>query len=284
MILMGENAMRDSTQESARTAVLEQVLHHHFIHAQRGLLPAIVSPYKLKQVLDIHCRIGAWAVDMVQSYPNIRVIGLDSDPIAIDIARRNAEIGQLSRVRFYESQPLKRLPLADASFDFVHSLQLVPMLRPDEWPDFLRECRRVMKSGAAITVTSLSIGPTSSEAYQRILLLFDMLLRQLGYGFTERAGTTPQGVHLFELLKAAGFLDASYAIHPVNFGGPNNAGGRACCHLLADIARKNKAVFLEHNMIGSREFDALFLQKQRDVDSAAYCSAGALISVTAYAP
>lgn len=276
--------MIESVQENALIAVLEQVMHHHLTKAQRGLLPSTIHPHKLKYVLDINCRIGAWAIDLALSYPGVHVTGLDGDAAFIDLARRNAEIGAVSHARFYESNPLKLLPLANATFDFVHSLQLAPVFRPDEWPFFLSECKRVMKPGAAITLTSLSIGPTSSDAYQRLLTLFDALLLKLGYGFSEWSGTATPGVYLFRLLKEAGFVNPSYTISPVNFGGTNNAGGRACCQLLVGIAKKQRPLFLEHNMIGAEEFDALLLQKQHDVGEANYCTTGALITATAYAP
>ena len=276
--------MIESEQESALVAVLEQVLHHHLTQAQRGLLPAALSPHKLKQVLDINCRIGAWAIDVALSYPGVHVTGLDGDKEFINLARRNAEIGAVNRVRFYESQPLKHLPLADASFDFVHSVQFAPVFRPHEWSFFLSECKRVMKPGGAIALTSLSIGPTSSHAYQGLLTLFDALLLKLGYGFSEQAGSGRPGVHLFRLLKEAGFVNASYTIFPVNFGGANNPGGRACCQLLAGIARKQKPLMLENHMIGAEEFDALLLEKQHDIGEPEYCTTGALISAAAYAP
>ena len=206
------------------------------------------------------------------------------DAAFIELARRNAEIGAVSHARFYEFNPLKRLPLANATFDFVHSLQLAPIFRPAEWPFFLSECKRVMKPGAAITLTSLSIGLTSSNAYQRLLIMFDALLLKLGYGFSERAGTATPGVYLFRLLKEAGFVSPSYTISPVNFGGTNNAGGRACCQLLAGIAQKQKPLFLAHNIIGAEEFDALLREKQHDIGEVDYCTIGALITATAYAP
>lgn len=276
--------MIESVQESTLVAVLEQVLHHHLTQAQRGLLPSSINSHALKQVLDINCRIGAWAIDMALSYPHMHVTGLDNDTLFIEVARRNAEIGAVSRARFYEANPLKPLPLADATFDFVHSLQISPIFRPHEWPFFLHECRRVMKPGAAITLVSLSIGPTSSNAYQRLLKMFDTLLLKLGYGFSDRPGTGTPGVYLFRLLKEAGFVDVSYTIYPVNFGGINNPGGRACCQLLAGIAKKQKSLFLEHDMISSEAFDALLLEKLRDIGEANYCTTGALIAATAYAP
>ena len=276
--------MIESEHDSALVAVLEQVMHHHLTQAQGGLLPPTISPSKLKQVLDINCRIGAWPIDLALSYPGVHITGLDGNSTFIDLARRNAEIGAVNRVRFYESHPLKPLPLANASFDFVHSLQLAPVFRPGEWPFFLSECKRVMKPGAAIALTSLSVGPTSSSAYQRLLRLFDALLLKLGYGFSERAASSTPGVHLFRLLKEAGFVNASYSISPVNFGGANNAGGRACCQLLAGIAKKQKPLMLEHQIVEAEEFDALLQEKQHDISEAEYCTTGALISAIAYAP
>jgi len=283
-VYIGGIWMIESAQENALIAVLEQVMHHHLTQAQRGLLPSTINPHKLKYVLDINCRIGAWAIDLALSYPGVHVTGLDGDAAFIDLARRNADIGAVSRTRFYESNPLKRLPLANATFDLVHSLQLAPVFRPGEWPFFLSECKRVMKPEAAITLMSLSIGPTSSDAYQRLLTMFDALLLKLGYSFSERPGTGTPGVYLFRLLKEAGFVNPSYTIHPVNFGGTNNAGGRACCQLLAGIAQKQKPLFLEHNMIHAEEFDALLQEKQHDIGEANYCTTGALIVASAYAP
>ena len=276
--------MIESAQESAMVAVLEQVMHHHLTQAQRGLLPSPIAPHKLNHVLDINCRIGAWAIDLALSYPGVHVTGLDGDSVFIDLARRNAEIGAVGRARFYESHPLKPLPLANASFDFVHSLQLSPLFRPQEWPFFLSECKRVMKQGAPIALVSLSIGPTSSDAYQRLLLLFDALLHKRGYNFSEYVGTSTPGVHLYRLLKDAGFVNASYTVHPVNFGGPGNSGGRACCQLLANIAKKQKPLMLEYDIIDAEAFDALLQEKQRDIGEAHYCTTGALISAIAYAP
>ncbi len=276
--------MIESEHQSALVAVLEQVMHHHLTQAQRGLLPSAIAPSTLKQVLDVNCRIGAWAIDLALSYPGVQVTGLDGDGEFINLARLNAEIGAVNRVRFYQSPPLKSLPLADGSFDFVHSLQLSPMFRPHEWPFFLGECRRVMKSGAAIALTSLSIGPTSSNAYQRLLVLFDALLLKLGYGFSEHAGSSTPGVHLFRLLKNAGFVNTSYTVSPVNFGGANNPGGRACCQLLAGIAKKQKPFMIEQQLIEDEEFDSLLGQKQQDISELDYCTTGALISAIAYAP
>ncbi|HLZ60317.1 MAG TPA: class I SAM-dependent methyltransferase [Ktedonosporobacter sp.] len=93
-----------STPGSTRTSshVLEQVLHHHIVQAHKGLLPPSINPYGLKRVLDVHCQTGAWAIDLARTYPEIHVIGIDTDPALIEIARHNTEISQMKHVLFYE--------------------------------------------------------------------------------------------------------------------------------------------------------------------------------------
>ncbi len=273
--------MIETAQESALVGVLEQVLHHHFTQALQGLLPCGVNSHKLKQVLDVNCRIGAWAIDLALSYPGVTVTALDCDPEFIAMARRNAEVAALNRARFYEADLLKPLQLADGSFDFVHQFSLAPFFRPDEWPIFLQECMRVMKPGAVINLVSLSLGPSSSDSYQQIVMLVDKLMRLAGYGFADRAGLVWPGVHLCRLLREAGFANVTYVIRPVDFGGWNNSAGRACCQLLLNEVKKFRHLFLHFNLIDGEEFDMMTLKKQKDFGEVSFCSTGAIISAFA---
>lgn len=276
--------MMESAEESTLIGVLEQVLHTHLTQALEGLLPTTIDPYALKQVLDVSCRMGAWPIDLALSYPNVMVTGLENDARLVDMARRNMEIGNVHDVRFYEANPLAPFPFAAASFDLIHVLQVLPMFRPEEWPTFLRECQRVLKPGGTINLVSLSLGPSSSASYQRVLSLVDALLHVLRYNFFDYPGTTTPGVHLCRLLNTAGFTNISYVIRPVNFGGMSNASGRATCQLLLKSVQKLKPLFVQNQLIDDEGFDLLLQQKQRDINDAAFCATGALFSVTADMP
>ena len=263
------------------TGVLEQVLHHHLTDALQGLLPHTINTYKLKQVLDVNCRTGAWAIDLVLACPGVHVTGIDSDIRFIETARHNAEVGKVRFVRFYEAIPAKPFNFADQTFDLVHQAMFTPTLQPNEWPAFLQQCMRVMKSGASINLTSLSLGPNSSEAYQRLISLREQLLFAQGYSFSEWPGPCSPGVHLCRLVNEAGFTNTTYTIHPLDLGGWNNSAGRACSQLFLNDIKRHKFLFLEYNLIHSEEFDALITQQQKDLGEADFCGTGALISVHA---
>jgi ubiquinone/menaquinone biosynthesis C-methylase UbiE len=261
--------------------VLEQVLHHHFTQALGGLLPSATNPHKLRQVLDVNCHTGLWAIDLALSYPSITITGIDSSHESIEIARQSAELAALSRVRFYETDLRKALNLSDNSFDLVHLFTNTPLLRPAEWPMLLRECKRVMRPGAVINLASMSFGPSSSEAYQRIVMLSDQLRHAQGYSFSDRPGTSTPGVYFCRMLREAGFADVRYEIHPVNFGGWNNSAGRSCCQLFLQDMTRLKHLLLEYELIEAQDFDEMVAQKREDIVNIEYCASGGIISAVA---
>lgn len=269
----------EKSPSTTLTGVLEQALHHHFTHALQGLLPSAIHAHKLKQVLDVQCRIGAWAIDLALAYPGVTVTGLDNNEQLIEMARRSAEIGNVQHVRFYTASPFERLLFDDSTFDFVHLSMAMTLFRPSEWQSFLQECLRVLKPGGHLNIVSLSLGPGSSEAYQRLLVTIDKLLLAQGYGFSNTPGTTSPGVHLAHMMRAANFSDVAYVIRPVNLGGGNNPAGRACCQLLLNDIRRLKHYFLEYKLLSSQGFDRLIEQKQKDIGEPDFCAMGALISV-----
>lgn len=262
-------------------SALEPMVHHYFTRVLQGLLPPAINPHQLRQVLDVNCRIGTWAIDFASAYPGVTVTGLDNNRQFIDLARCNAEVSNSKQVRFYEAGLSQSLSFGDEIFDGVHMRMLTPVFRSSEWPGFLKECRRVMKSAAFINLVSLSLGPSSSNAYQRAIVLVDQLLQALGYSFSNRSGTSSPGVFLCHLLREAEFANVTYSIRPVHLGGWENAAGRACCELLLNDMRENKPLFLEYKLISSDEFDTLIAQEQKDIGEIDFCATGALISVVA---
>jgi ubiquinone/menaquinone biosynthesis C-methylase UbiE len=273
--------MNEDPSGEALTGVLEQVLHHHFTHSLHGLLPSTINVHKLRQALDLNCRIGSWVIDLALSYPGTLATGLDNRPQFVAMARRNAAVGNLSRARFYEADLTKPLQFADSTFDLLHLSMSSVLFRPDEWPAFLAECMRVMKPGACINLLNVSAGPSSSEAFQRIVVLIDQILYKHGYNFSTYSGTTSPGVYLCRMLRESGFVDVTYTIHPINFGGWNNASGRACCQLILNDIKRARPIFLECQLTSAEEFDALIAQQEKDISDMYFCGTGAIISAVA---
>lgn len=280
LLLLKKGPMEDSSN-LAPMSVLEQVQHYHLTQALQGLLPPTIDAHKLKQVLDLNCQIGAWAIDLALAYPGVVVTGLDSDSRAIDVARRNTGAGSIKNVLFYEADLREMLSLREDTFDLVHLFTSQPLLRPGEWPSLLQECMRVMKPGATINLVYKIFGPGSSDAYQRCFVLIDQLFRTTGLSFSDKPGTFAQGVYFCRLLQQAGFTASNYIIRPVDLGGWNNPGGRACSRLWLKKLLELKKLFIQLDMISSEELDELIVQTEKDIGEVDFCATAALISVFA---
>lgn len=271
----------DNPDSIALMSVLEQTLHKHFTHALQGLLPPTLTSLKLKHVLDISCHTGAWAIDLALAYPGVTVLGLDREQSLIEVARRNAEIGNVRHVRFYQVSSWDAFAFPENSFDLIHMSVPGPLLHPAEWSRFLSYCRGILRPNGKINLVGLSLGPGSSEAYQRMCVAIDKVLLEQDYGFSTNPGTTTPGVYFPRLLREANFDDVTYLIRPINLGGPNNLEGRTCCRLIFLQVKRIKHVFLQYQVLQSDEFDTLIAQTLEDSMRPDFCAFGALLSAVA---
>lgn len=126
-----------------------------------GLLPGDV-------VLDLGCGSGThfdWIANLIG--PEGRIVGLDSDPDNLDIAReRIANASYRDRVKLVEGSLAEQLPFDDGAFDMVWcagSLQYVakPVAA-------IREMMRVVRPGGRVAaqdveMASMLLGPMSDE-------------------------------------------------------------------------------------------------------------------------
>ncbi len=114
---------------------------HRFLVAEAGLEPG-------HDVLEVGCGTGNLALLARRSHPDARVVGLDPDPKALDLARRKAARRalplQLDR-GFADA-----LPYPDASFDRVLSAFMLHHLEPAGKLPMLREVRRVLRPGGRL--------------------------------------------------------------------------------------------------------------------------------------
>lgn len=270
-----------STGGGAIVGVLEQVVHHHLIQAQQGLLPPDIQAGTFKDVLDLNCRTGAWAIDLSLSYPGTHVTGLDSSPQLLEIARQHANVSNLDCTSFTEHHSGQKFPFDDESFDLVHFSMFLPIIYPRDWPTVLRDCWRVIKPGGSINLANLALGPGSSSAYQQVMQLLTRFFSLQGYAFAEQAGALSHGVYLCPLLREVGFEEVTYRLYPVKLGGWNNASGRACCQLFLREVQQNRQVFLDQGLIEGAEFDAIVAQKQQDLRDPVFYASGVLLVISA---
>ncbi len=274
---------RRHKDEYAIPGSLEQTLHFHFTHTLQGLVPNTIDAYQLQQVLDIHCRSGAWAIDLALSFPGVRVIGIDEDPTYLETARQYATVSNLTDTIFEQADLTCPLPFHTNSFDFIHLLTTSPLLKPTQWDALLLECQRILKHGQSINLIGTSFGPGSSTTYQQMTLLRDRLLRLQGYSFADSdiPRTSHPGPYFSRMLHKAHFTDIQYKLFPINYGGFNNAAGRASSQYFLQEMRQSKELLVQYGLVTATDFDALLEQKKKDIAAIDYCATGMMISATA---
>jgi ubiquinone/menaquinone biosynthesis C-methylase UbiE len=149
------------------------------------------------RVLDVASGRGAVI------FPCAARVGRTGAVIGVDLAEQmvlatNAEAMQRGLVGRVQVMDAEHLDFADASFDRV-LCGFGIMFFPDQ-PRALGECRRVMKSGGRLAVSTWGISPTSE---------IRVAMAELGIPSARPPGWITESDELSKLLIAAGFTDVS---------------------------------------------------------------------------
>jgi len=126
-------------------------------------IPRLLQISAASNVLEIGCGAGGCALHFGATI-GCSVTGIDLNAHGIRAAEHSAEAQQLAdRVRFLEHNAGTRLPFSDDTFDAAYSNDAFCHI-PNR-PGLLRECRRVLKSGARLLFSDALVvnGPVSNE-------------------------------------------------------------------------------------------------------------------------
>ena len=100
--------------------------------------------------LDIECGTGGFAIDLaLNGGRKVEVVGVDSDPERLLLARGKAEMKKLDRIEFQTAQAT-HVDFPDGSFDFVVAdLSLLPV---ESLVPAWKEAVRVARKGAPVVI------------------------------------------------------------------------------------------------------------------------------------
>jgi len=99
-----------------------------------------------KRTLDAGCGAGYGSAELARAALN--VVGIDSAPGAIEYARANYPLPNLT----FEQASCEALPHADGSFDLIVAFEVIEHLR--DWSRFLREARRTLAPNGQFIVST----------------------------------------------------------------------------------------------------------------------------------
>ena len=107
------------------------------------------------KVLEFGCNYGATAI--VLAALGARVVGVDIDAFALELARENvARYGMSDRVELVSYEATSPLSFSDATFDHVVCNSVLEYVEGNELHDVQREIDRVLKPGGLILVAGTS--------------------------------------------------------------------------------------------------------------------------------
>lgn len=124
--------------------------HPDGLYGQARLVERLVRAHDVRAVLETGSGKGFNCIFLAARNPGTRFVGIDRTPLHLQISRDRGRA--LSNLRFEEGD-FCALPMADASFDLVFSVEASCYAdTPEKLERMLAEVRRVLKPGGRFTL------------------------------------------------------------------------------------------------------------------------------------
>jgi ubiquinone/menaquinone biosynthesis C-methylase UbiE len=206
---MGDYVHGYGTREQQR--LVEQAEHwrHRLIAAGTTLSPGT-------RLLEVGCGVGAVLAVLGQEFPGVVLHGADIEPKQLEFARGHLERAGVDATLL--EADARALPYEDESFDHVWMMWFLEHI--DDPPEVLREARRVLVQGGAITAIEVDYSTCRAEPSTAAL---DALIRTMVRGMAA-SGWSDAGTRLPGWLLEAGFREVDEGERPFWWEGEDLAG------------------------------------------------------------
>lgn len=212
-----------------------------------------------RDILDVGCGTGRWALDLAAEFPQANVIGVDVAPPDVTEGTSGSHADNYT---FVQGNVLDRLPFADNSFDFVHQRYLILAIPADRWPHVIAELLRVTRPGGWIELTETA-PPEGAPATDQLATWGKQLVARRGIDLGMASQVGP-------LLTAGGAAAVTARALTIPVGKP---GGRIGSMMVVDYASALTSVRSPLATLGiasEREFDAILAQAHQEFDRRAF--------------
>jgi len=251
----------ESATEMARLMQQDRIV----TEGMHGFFPERSNLDDIHAILDVGCGPGGWALDVAQTYPDRKVVGIDISATMVTYAQAQATAQRLSNVTFMVMNALQPLNFAEGTFDLVNVRGATSSVPRAQWSTFLRHSFRILRPGGILRVTEAEIvGLTNSLGHERMVSWVSLALQNKGYGFS------PDGSHLGMLpvlgllLQEVGCANIQSMSHMLDFS-PGTALHESQYQNYKVWVALLKPVVLEHSRITEEEFDQTYQQMLLDM-------------------
>lgn len=176
-----------------------------------------LAPFAPKTMLDIATGTGDFAILAARMLQPDRIVGADISEGMMEIGRQKVKAAGLDQTVVFEKEDCTRLSYPDASFDAVTAAFGIRNFA--DLDQGLREMGRVLREGGHLSIVELT-SPVSFPMKQlfhiyahTILPVYGRLVSrdQSAYSYLTRTiEAFPQGEQMVEILRGAGFREASF--------------------------------------------------------------------------
>ena len=107
--------------------------------------------FSSRSILDVGCGVGAFAFEIASKIPSMRIIGIDTDEHAIELANSIKVTSRLDNVEFYYHDANKPFPFPESSFDMVWLIDVLEHIQNDS--AVISDVSRILKRGGYVLVS-----------------------------------------------------------------------------------------------------------------------------------
>jgi SAM-dependent methyltransferase len=158
------------------------------------------------RLLEVGCGVGAVLAVLGQEFPGVRLTGVDIEPKQLEFARDHLERSGVEAT-LVQADALA-LPFGDESFDHVWMMWFLEHIADP--PAVLREARRVLGPGGAITAIEVDYSTARAEPSTPAI---EALFRAMVEGMAA-SGWSDAGTRLPGWLRGAGFREVDQGERP----------------------------------------------------------------------
>ena len=176
-----------------------------------------LQPFAPKTLLDIATGTGDFAILAAKMLKPEKLIGADISEGMMEIGRQKVKAEGLDSIVSFEKEDCLNLSYADGTFDAITAAFGIRNFA--DLDKGLKEMQRVLKPGGHLSIVELTT-PVSFPMKQLFRIYSHTVLPVYGrliskdtsaYGYlTKTIEAFPQGERMMEILKKAGFAEASF--------------------------------------------------------------------------
>lgn len=252
--------------ESETEMVRLQKQERLMTEALGGLFPE--RPEELggvQNLLDVGCGPAGWALSVAHAYPKVYVTGIDISERMIRYARAMAKVQWLdNNTEFRVMDATQPLDFPDNTFDLINARYIIGFMNTTQWPEFLRECWRILRPGGVVRLTEWDGGTSTSPAINQIGAMLSTLLWKSGKSFSVdgRGGMlVPRMKHL---LRTAGFDHIQKKAYIIE-AGPDVEGFDMWMEDVQITAQSLKPVWVKMGITTEEDFERVYREAYLDM-------------------